>query len=111
MEGFYERFSKLALQSSKSINQIERELGYPRNALHGYKFTKNPSGMRVAQTANYFGVTPQYLLGLTSFENVYCVRKTLEDLNFEEKLQMYNYCQAWLVPQVSCERSEDSKKY
>ncbi|MCE2142273.1 helix-turn-helix domain-containing protein, partial [Streptococcus thermophilus] len=52
--------------SKKSFNQVERDLGYPRNALHNYKNGVEPSGIRLIELAHYFGVTPEYLLGISN---------------------------------------------
>lgn len=63
---FYETLKSLAEEHSKSLNQIERELGYPRNALNQYKKGNIPSAKRTAEIAEYFGVTSDYLLGNTN---------------------------------------------
>lgn len=60
---FYERLQSLASEANKSFNQIERELGYPRNALNAYKQGTTPSAKRTEEIAKYFGVTTNYLLG------------------------------------------------
>jgi len=39
---FYLRLQQAIIESGKSANQIERELGYSRNALHNYKWERNP---------------------------------------------------------------------
>ena len=36
-KNFYERLKELAEASNKSFNQVEKELGYSRNALSNYK--------------------------------------------------------------------------
>lgn len=59
----YLRLKELAQASEKSFNKIERELNYPRNALHNYKEGREPLGTRLIELAHYFGVTPEYLLG------------------------------------------------
>ncbi|KSU01803.1 transcription regulator [Lactococcus lactis subsp. lactis] len=58
----YEQLTKLIKESGKSINQIERELGYPRNTLTTYK-RSNPSTKRLNELAEYFNVTVDFLLG------------------------------------------------
>ena len=40
---FYPRLEELIRLSKKSFNQVERDLGYPRNALHNYKNGVEPS--------------------------------------------------------------------
>ena len=44
---FYHRLKELVESSGKSANQIERELGYPRNSLNNYKLGGEPSGTRL----------------------------------------------------------------
>lgn len=63
---FYERLQLLASESNKSINQIERELNYPRNALNAYKQGATPSAKRTTEIAKYFNVTTDYILGNTT---------------------------------------------
>ncbi|KEY62727.1 helix-turn-helix transcriptional regulator [Lactococcus lactis] len=58
----YERLQLLVEQTNKSMNEIDRELGLPRNTLAGLKNHK-PSISRLNIIADYFGVTTDYLLG------------------------------------------------
>lgn len=37
----YSRLKLLIKDAHKSFNQVERELGYPRNTLKNYKYKKN----------------------------------------------------------------------
>ena len=39
----YSRLKLLIKEAHKSFNQVERELGYPRNTLKNYKYKKKPS--------------------------------------------------------------------
>ncbi len=57
---FYKRIKKLANELGKSFNQIEKELGYSRNALSNYKTQTIPSAIRLLELAEYFDVTPRY---------------------------------------------------
>lgn len=94
----YDQLSKLIKESGKSINQIERELGYPRNTLTTYK-RSNPSTKRLNELAEYFNVTVDYLLGrdeepkpkedLTEEESelVAAFRMESEDMTKEEQAQ------------------------
>ena len=59
---FYLRLKALTHESGNSFNQIERELGYTRNALANYKNGGVPSGIRLMELANYFKVLPDYLI-------------------------------------------------
>lgn len=47
------------------MNQIERELGYPRNTLSSFRRQK-PSVTRLEEIARYFNVSTDYLLGNTT---------------------------------------------
>lgn len=58
---FYHRLKELVESSGKSANQIERELGYPRNSLNNYKLGGEPSGTRLIGLSEYFNVSPKYL--------------------------------------------------
>ncbi len=60
---FYSRLKQEIEKSGKSTNQIERELGYSRNALHNYKNGTEPSGTRLIEIAEYFHVSPKFLIG------------------------------------------------
>lgn len=50
------------------MNQIERELGYPRNTISSYK-RQNPSTKRLDELAEYFNVSVDYLLGRENIQN------------------------------------------
>lgn len=60
----YSRLKLLIKEAHKSFNQVERELGYPRNTLKNYKYKKKPSVDRVFEMANYFNVSIEFLLGM-----------------------------------------------
>lgn len=62
---FYEILQELKDESGKSMNQIERELGFPRNTLSSFK-KQNPSVNRLEAIAKYFDVSTDYLLGNTT---------------------------------------------
>lgn len=62
---FYYRLKMLCDNAGKSINEVEKELNYPRNALHNYKEGRIPSGLRLVELSEFFSVSPEYLLGLT----------------------------------------------
>ncbi|MCQ4972470.1 helix-turn-helix domain-containing protein [Lactococcus lactis] len=64
----YERLQELIKKSNKSMNQIERELGYPRNTISSYK-RQNPSTKRLDELAEYFNVSVDYLLGRENVPN------------------------------------------
>ena len=89
---FYGRIKNLAEASDKSFNQIERELGYTRNALANYKNGGVPSGIRLMELANYFKVLPDYLIGKVPFENVESIENTFVSLTNKQKIEMYLLC-------------------
>lgn len=60
---FYEHLNEQIRYLGKNLNQVERELNYPRNALNNYKHGGEPSGRRLLDLSHYFGVSPEYLLG------------------------------------------------
>ncbi|MCC4119919.1 helix-turn-helix domain-containing protein [Lactococcus lactis] len=93
---FYNRLKRLVQQSGKSINQIERELGYSRNALHNYKNGVEPSGTRLIEISNYFGVTPEYLIGKDSQSYTLPLKNFFNRLNTKQKCEMIILCKDWL---------------
>ncbi|MCT0451967.1 MAG: helix-turn-helix domain-containing protein [Lactococcus cremoris] len=89
---FYLRLKALTHESGNSFNQIERELGYTRNALANYKNGGVPSGIRLMELANYFKVLPDYLIGKVPFENVESIENTFVSLTNKQKIEMYLLC-------------------
>ncbi|WP_374788060.1 helix-turn-helix domain-containing protein [Lactococcus lactis] len=71
----FERIKQLVEDSKKSMNEIDRELGYPRNTLSGLQ-NRKPSIGRLNEIAEYFDVSTDYLLGRTD--------KPKDDLTQEE---------------------------
>lgn len=94
---FYKKLEELIKMSGKSINKIERELGYPRNALHNYKNDAAPSGIRLVEIAQYFQVSPEYLVGKTEAKDCWSIKKIFCELNPEQKLAMSELCFKWLL--------------
>ncbi|MGY4756225.1 helix-turn-helix domain-containing protein [Lactococcus lactis subsp. lactis] len=94
---FYPRLEELIRISKKSFNQVERDLGYPRNALHTYKNGVEPSGIRLIELAHYFGVTPEYLLGINNDPQNNGTRIIFESLNDYQKKDLCIICQEWLL--------------
>jgi len=83
----------------KSVNQIERELGYPRNALHNYKNGRSPSSKRLLELSEYFDVSPKYLLGIEDSKTKSSIQEFFEGLNAFEKQEMSRFCHQWLMLQ------------
>ena len=97
---FYQKLLIECQKKRKSVNQIERELGYPRNALHNYKNGRNPSGERLVELSEYFDVSPKYLIGRAEPESFYSIHQFFEGLNTKEKREMSDLCHQWLMFQV-----------
>ena len=93
---FYERLMLLVRESGKSVNQIERELGYPRNALHNYKNGRDPSGVRLVELANYFKASPEYLIGKSELLIQEDLDYIFKKLSKTEKVEMLKLCQNWV---------------
>ena len=91
------RLEELIRISKKSFNHVERDLGYPRNALHNYKNGVEPSGIRLIELAHYFGVTPEYLLGINNDPQNNGTRIIFESLNDYQKKDLCIICQEWLL--------------
>lgn len=62
---FYDRLLEIISKSGRSCNFVERELGYPRNSLHNYRYGASPSAIRLIELSQYLGVYPEYLIGKT----------------------------------------------
>ena len=73
---FYQKLQELAKDKGVSFKQIEKDLDYPTNTLYNYK-SKDPSGQRLIELADYFDVTTDYLLGREEKEVKVSLEKTL----------------------------------
>lgn len=91
---FIQRLSNLKKISKKSFNQIERELGYPRNTLQSYRKGTEPSVYRAVELASYFEVTVEYLIGYKS--NNKPLKSIFEELSHEQREEMFLLCRRWL---------------
>ena len=60
----FEKIKELAKKRGKSLGQVEEDLGYGRNTLYKIK-NSTPNAERIAESANYFNVSTDYLLGRT----------------------------------------------
>lgn len=58
----FQRIKILAKKRGLSINQVEEQLGYPRNTMYNWKI-QTPSAERLMQVATFFNVSIDYLLG------------------------------------------------
>lgn len=69
MNTVFNRVKKLADKQGKSINQVEKDLNYSQNTLYRLKRT-NPSSKKLAELADYFNVSTDYLLGRSNDERI-----------------------------------------
>lgn len=60
----FEKIKELAKKRGKALGQVEEDLGYGRNTLYKIK-SSTPNAERIAEIANYFNVSTDYLLGRT----------------------------------------------
>lgn len=60
----FEKIKELAKKRGKALGQVEEDLGYGRNTLYKIK-NSTPNAERIAEIANYFDVSTDYLLGRT----------------------------------------------
>lgn len=97
---FYERLLELMNSSHKSMNQIEKELGYPRNALHNYKTGREPSAVRLLELASYFEVEPEYLIGQDTTSRSKSIESIFNTLDFKQKKELIVLCQDWIRSQL-----------
>lgn len=91
---FYERTKHLSVLLGKSINQIEKELDYPRNALNNYKNRSDPSATRLLEVSEYFKVSPEYLLGKSNIHKK-SIESMFKSLNNQQKKEMYFLLEDW----------------
>lgn len=108
---FYRRLRKQIKSKNKSFNQVERELGYPRNSLNNYKNGTEPSGQRLIDLAEYLGASPSYLIGKREesefeFESL---KESFQSLDFEQKRELYSICQIWATAQLSKNYHKNNK--
>ena len=64
----YDKVFALARKKGVSIAQVERDLGFSNASLRKMS-TNNPSSEKVVALAHYFGVSTDYLMGLTEQKN------------------------------------------
>lgn len=104
---FTERlFEKIKL-SGKSVNQIERELGYPRNAISNYKNGGEPSGTRLIELAKYFQVSPEYLIGKTSSMEEISPRDFFDDMNSNQKIEIGELYLKWIISYMNIDKTSE----
>ncbi|HEL1808124.1 TPA: helix-turn-helix domain-containing protein [Streptococcus suis] len=66
----FEKIKELAKKQGKSLGSVEEDLGYGRNTLYKIK-NSTPNAERLAEIADYFNVSTDYLLGRTDNPKLY----------------------------------------
>ena len=97
---FYLLLKKQAKKCKKSLNQIEKELGYPRNALNNYKNGNIPSGVRLLEISQYFGISPNYFLGIDKDISIYSTNSLFNRMSQKQKLEMWKLCNNWMTSEI-----------
>ena len=68
--GYGERLKKLRLDSKQTMDTVSKAAGIAKSTYAGYESEfRQPSLDKLAFFADYFNVTTDYLLGLTSEQN------------------------------------------
>lgn len=65
---FYDTFLELCAAKGESPSRVAKKIGLSNAAASGWKNGKTPSQVTLVKLANYFNVTPDYLLGIVDFE-------------------------------------------
>ncbi|MDW8584692.1 helix-turn-helix transcriptional regulator [Streptococcus suis] len=78
----YEKIKELAENQGISLNKLEEKLGYSRNTIYNMR-KSTPNSERIAEIADYFNVSTDYLLGRT--DNPRIVSDETEKFYFEGK--------------------------
>ncbi|MFP7371323.1 helix-turn-helix domain-containing protein [Lactococcus lactis] len=100
---FYQLLKEQADKCQKSLNQIEKELGYPRNALNNYRNGNIPSGVRLLEISLYFGLSPSYFLGIDKDLSKCSTNSYFLKLSKTEKIQMWKLCNNWMISKLEDE--------
>lgn len=83
---FYDTFLGLCAARGESPSRVAKQIGLSNAAASGWKNGKTPSQVTLVKLANYFNVTPDYLLGNVSEPWFYLDNeKTLRDINSYEE--------------------------
>ncbi|MGX7011649.1 helix-turn-helix domain-containing protein [Lactococcus cremoris] len=98
---FYKRIKCLSMQQSLSINQLEKELGYPRNSLHSYKENREPSAQRLIEISLFFKVSPFFLLGIEDIDSrPKNLESAFERLSEKQKKQLAELIFRWIESKI-----------
>ncbi|MBK0082309.1 helix-turn-helix transcriptional regulator [Lactococcus sp. S64] len=93
---FYQRVLELSKERNMSLNALEKQLGYPRNALSNYKSIRGPSAERLLEVSSFFGVDPEYLMNRSNDKPILKLESLFSRLNLKNKREICQICLAWL---------------
>lgn len=79
----FERIKELCKKQGISLNTLEENLGYSRNTIYSLKKQK-PNAERIAEIADYFHVSTDYLLGRTDNPRIASSDDKDEVIDFKE---------------------------
>lgn len=79
----FEKIKELAKGRGITLTQLEENLGYSRNTLYKLK-TQKPNAERIAEIADYFHVSTDYLLGRTDNPNVAGKPQTNQEIDIND---------------------------
>ena len=91
---FYDRIIDLCVKTNINKTTLEKKLGFSQNSVNKWK-TSTPSVKKVQQLADFFNVTPAYLMGFETDkpyeEKKAEVKSLVSDLTPEEIKKVQEY--------------------
>lgn len=93
---FYTRLIELSKENNLSLNQIEKDLDYPKDSLNNYSSNDViPSEKRLTELSCYFDVTPEYLSGRSNCKHHSYLELVFDRLNEDEKNTLFDIANDW----------------
>ncbi|GAB2027027.1 helix-turn-helix domain-containing protein [Lactovum odontotermitis] len=99
MTVFYDRLHELAESRGISFKKIEQDMSYPHNSLANYRQGKDPGAKRILELADYFSVSPNYLLCETSSEITSEIELALKKLSENRQVEILKFVKESLMDQ------------
>ena len=94
----YARIKDLCQRKGTSIARLEAELGFGNASISKWNENRSPSVDKIMKIAHYFGVTTDYLLGLTDIEcsvsdimqdeGIISIQRARQRMSDEDKIRM-----------------------
>lgn len=85
---FWERFYNLCLRNGKRPNPVGKEIGLSSGIISKWKNGGIPNGETLMKLARYFGVSTDYLLGLSPYIQINGELVAMEYTDLELKKQI-----------------------